>query len=95
MKPVTNKYGYVHGGYIFYLMDKATHEFAVKKIGECLTGNVNVYYHKPILPSDIENLKINFTEIFKTKSTILIQTQVYVKADLYVTWMFTFIKIKE
>ena len=95
MKPITNKYWYLHWGYIFYLMDKKTHEFAIKKIWECLTWNVNIYYHKPILPSDVEELKFSFEEIFKTKSTILIQTKVFVKNDLHVTAMFTFIKIKE
>ena len=76
-------------------MDKKTHEYAIKKIWECLTGNVNIYYHKPILPSDVEDIKFYFEDIFTTKSTILIQTKVFVKNDLYVTAMFTFIKIKE
>jgi len=94
MKPITNKYGFIHWGYLFYLLDQATHEFAVKKIWECLTWNVNIYYHQPVLPSDIENIKINHEEIFKTTSTILIQSKLFIKDKLYVTAIFTFIKIK-
>ena len=94
MKPITNKYGFVHWGYLFYLMDKSTHEFAVDKIGECVTGNVNVYYHQPVVPSDLEHLKIQHEEIFRTNNTILIQTKMFIKANLHVSWMFTFVKIK-
>jgi acyl-coenzyme A thioesterase PaaI-like protein len=94
MKPITNKYGFVHGGYLFYLLDKTTHEFAVEKIGECLTWNVNIYYHQPVLPSDIENIKIKHEEIFRTNSTILIQSKLLVKDKLHATAMFTFVRIK-
>jgi len=75
-------------------MDKKTHEFAISKIWECLTGNVDIYYHKPILPSDVDDMKFSFEEIYKTKSTILIETRVSIRNELYVTWIFTFIKIK-
>ncbi len=94
MNFTTNKYGYVHWGYLFYLLDKETHKYAIDKIGECLTANVNIYYHKPVLPSDVDNIKLEFKAIFKTSSTILIQTSLLIKSDLHITAMFTFVKIK-
>ena len=94
MKITTNKYWFVHWWYIFYLMDKNTHDLAVKKIWECLTWNVNIYYHKPILPTDIEHATFSYEEIFKTEKTILIQTRLFIKDNLHVTALFTFIKIK-
>ena len=76
MKPFTNKYWYIHGWYTFYLLDKSSHEFAINKIWECLTASVTIYYHEPILPSDIENIKITHKTINQTKKTILIQSQI-------------------
>ncbi len=92
MKPFTNKYGYIHGWYTFYLLDKSSHEFAINKIWDCLTANVNIYYHKPILPADIENIKISHKTINQTKKTILIQSHILVKNNIVATWMLTFIK---
>jgi len=94
MKPTTNKYWFIHWWYLFYLLDETTHKFAANKIWECLTWNVNIYYHKPVLPSDVENIKIKHKEIFKTNNTILIQSELLVKDKLHISAMFTFIKIK-
>ena len=94
MKPITNKYWFIHWGYLFYLLDQTTHEFAIKRIWECLTWNVNIYYHQPVLPSDEKNIKIKHEEIFRTHSTILIQTKLHIKEKIHVTAIFTFIKIK-
>lgn len=94
MKPTTNKYWYIHWWYLFYLLDKSSHEFAVDKIWECLTANVNIYYHDVVLPSDVENIKIKHEEIYKTKSSVLIESRLYVKNKLHTTATFTFIKIK-
>ena len=92
MKPFTNKYWYIHGWYTFYLLDKSSHEFAINKIWECLTASVNIYYHEPILPSDIENIKITHKTINQTKKTILIQSQIQIKKNIVATAMLTFIK---
>jgi acyl-coenzyme A thioesterase PaaI-like protein len=92
MQPFTNDYGYIHWWYTFYLLDKSSHKFAIDKIWECLTANANIYYHNPILPSDIENIKITHKTINQTKKTILIQSQILVKKETMATAMLTFIK---
>ena len=93
MKPFTNEYGYIHWWYTFYLLDKSSHKYAIEKIWKCLTANVNIYYHEPILPSDIENIKINHKTINQTKKTILIQSQIKIKTNTVATAMLTFVKI--
>jgi len=92
MKPITNDYWYIHWWYTFYLLDKTSHKFAIDKIWDCLTSNANIYYHKPILPSDIEDLKISHKIINQTKKTILIQSQIFIKTDVVATAMMTFVK---
>jgi len=92
MEPFTNEYGYIHGWYTFYLLDKSSHEFAKNKIWDCLTANANTYYHEPILPSDIDNIKITHKTINQTRKTILIQSQISIKNNIVATAMLTFIK---
>jgi len=95
MKPITNKYWYVHGWYTFYLLDSSTHRFAIDYIWECVTWNVNIYYHLPILPADLNNIKIKQKIIHKTNSTLLIESQILIEKQPHVTAFFTFIKINK
>lgn len=89
-----NKYWYVHGGFSFFYLDTKTHEIAIKQIGEAMTSHASVYYHKPLLLDSMSNAEYKINIIAKTNSSITIQWQIIKNGDLFVTWIFTFVKIK-
>lgn len=90
-----NSYGYVHWAFSFFQLDEKTHEKAKEELLDCLTSNANIYYHKPILQKDINNLNFLINVISKTKNTIIIEWRIYFENNLYVTWIYTFVKIKK
>lgn len=91
----TNKYWYIHWWCSFFHLDTKTHELAIEEIWECMTSHASIYYHKPLSKEEIEDLNFNLEIISKSKSTILIQAQILKEWEKYVTWMFTFVKIKK
>jgi len=90
-----NSYGYVHWAFSFFQLDERTHEVAKDYLWECLTSNANIYYHKAILQKDISNLSYVINIISKTKSSIILEWRIYLEDDLFVTWIYTFVKIKK
>lgn len=90
-----NKYWYIHWGCSFFNLDAKTHDLAEETIWECLTSNASIYYHKPILPEDVDLVKYDLKIINKTRSSVIIQWQIIKDNESLVTWMFTFVKIKK
>ena len=90
-----NKYWYIHGWCSFFKLDEKTHDLAIQEIWEWMTSNASIYYHKPLSTTDKENIKFDLKVISKSRSSVLIQWQISKKWEEFVTWMFTFVKIKK
>ena len=90
----TNKYWYIHWWCSFFHLDTKTHDLAVEEIWECMTSNASIFYHKPISMEEKKDISFDLKVISKSKSTILIQWQIFKKWEECVTGMFTFVKIK-
>lgn len=91
----TNKYWYIQGWCSFSKLDIKTHDLAVEQIWECMTSNASIYYHKPLLMEEKEELEYKINLISKTKSSALVQWQIIKNWEECVTGMFTFVKIKK
>lgn len=82
-----NKYWKLSGWYIFDLLDKQAHGFAVDAIWECVTASAEIKYF-----SQVEVLDKLTTEIFilnKTKKTVVMRTDI----KWVIAAVFTFVKI--
>ena len=90
-----NWYWFMHWWFIFYNLDQKSHDKAFMHLWDCLTSNANIYYHKPILNSEILNIDYKIDFISKTRSSSIIESKIYILNELYVTWIFTFVKIKK
>lgn len=90
-----NKYWYIHWGCSFFTLDIKCHDLWVETIWDCMTSNASIYYSKPIEPNDKDSLVFDINVVSQTKSSVLIQWKILKDNEVYVTWMFTFIKIKK
>ena len=90
-----NKYDFIHWGYTFTILADKAHETAIKEIWECLTSNANIYYHRPMLPENIEKISYKQNILTKTKSSIIVEMQITKDNLSYITAIFTFVKFKK
>jgi len=90
-----NKYWYVHWWYSFWILDDKLHNFACNYLGECLTSNASIFYHKPISPEIVSDLEFNISLLSKTSSSVTVEGFISYKGEKYVTSIFTFVKIRK
>lgn len=89
-----NRYNYIHGWYSYYLLDEKTHDLAFSYLWNVLTSNSSIYYYKPIKKDFIDKLEFELNVLNKTNSTILIEWKIKIQDEVYVMWIFNFVKIK-
>ncbi len=88
-----NWYWYVHWGYIYYLLDEKSHDLAYDILGDCLTSNSNIYYHKALNNLDWVEYSLNI--IWTTRSSVIVESKILKDNMIYVSSTFTFIKQKK
>lgn len=90
-----NRYNYVHGWYSYYLLDERAHNLAFLHLWDALTSSSSIYYYKPIQKDFIDKLEFELNILNKTNSTILIEWKIKIQDEVYVMWVFNFVKIKK
>ncbi len=93
-----NLYGDISGWWIFDQLDRYAHNFAVNKIGDCVTASSNIDYFLPV--KSMENIIISIGDFHtvknKFKVNISLEKLTYDESEFttYATASFLFIKRK-
>lgn len=92
---IKNIYWYMHWGSSFSILDSLAWKLARQEIGDSMTVSAQVNFFKPILVEEFSDFKQSMEIISKSSSSITMFWKLEKNSEIYVSWTFSFVKIKK